>query len=361
MRQKGASGTPSNRAQAVPGFLIDTSFMTMVHLTHVSALRKNKEILSFRGDILLLGLIDQARCLLTTHRIGRRRMDDGLAYHGSELYCEEVPLAKIAQDVGHPCYIYSRRMLVEGYRALDQAFAGLPHLICYAMKANANLAILRVFLDEGVGWISSLGVSCFVLCAPGPMRNASCSPRARAPKRSRQRSGRHPAVQRGIPAGTRGHPSGGRQTWHTRPRGGAGEPRCRSAKPTRTSRPAYGRASSVCRFTKLSTLYRSMRALHHLDPVGVHAHIGSQITQVAPFEESLAKLVPLVKALRQDGFNIQYLDIGGGIGIRKTRAHRRPLNMPTRCGRCSDAGVYGAHGARPFRGQRREPGHQGVI
>ena len=65
------------------------------------------------------------------------------AYHGRELYCEEVPIAAIAQEVGTPCYIYSRRMLVEGYRALDQAFAGLPHLICYAMKANANLAILH--------------------------------------------------------------------------------------------------------------------------------------------------------------------------------------------------------------------------
>jgi diaminopimelate decarboxylase len=59
-----------------------------------------------------------------------------------------------------------------------------------------------------------------------------------------------------------------------------------------------------------------MRALPHIDPVGVHAHIGSQITQVAPFQESLAKLVPLVHALRQDGFDIQYLDVGGGIGIR---------------------------------------------
>jgi diaminopimelate decarboxylase len=63
-------------------------------------------------------------------------------------------------------------------------------------------------------------------------------------------------------------------------------------------------------------LYRSMRALPHIDPIAVHAHIGSQITQVAPFQESLAKLVPLVQALRQDGFNIQYLDIGGGFGIR---------------------------------------------
>jgi diaminopimelate decarboxylase len=63
-------------------------------------------------------------------------------------------------------------------------------------------------------------------------------------------------------------------------------------------------------------LYRGMRALPHIDPVGVHAHIGSQITQVSPFQESLTKLVPLVNELRQDGFNIQYLDIGGGLGIR---------------------------------------------
>src|SRR5919198_4236732 len=73
------------------------------------------------------------------------------AYRGRELHCEEVALSKIAPEVGTPCYIYSRRMLVEGYRALDQAFAGLPHLICYAMKANANLAILRVFIDAGGG------------------------------------------------------------------------------------------------------------------------------------------------------------------------------------------------------------------
>src|SRR6266511_2161443 len=88
------------------------------------------------------------------------------AYQGSEFCCEEVPLTKIAQDVGTPCYIYSRRMLVEGYGALDQAFAGLPHLICYAMKANANLAILRVLLDQGGGLdIVSGGELYRALCA----------------------------------------------------------------------------------------------------------------------------------------------------------------------------------------------------
>jgi diaminopimelate decarboxylase len=63
-------------------------------------------------------------------------------------------------------------------------------------------------------------------------------------------------------------------------------------------------------------IYRHMRALPDIEPVGVHAHIGSQITQVTPFQASLAKLVPLVQALRQEGFKIQYLDIGGGLGIR---------------------------------------------
>jgi diaminopimelate decarboxylase len=63
-------------------------------------------------------------------------------------------------------------------------------------------------------------------------------------------------------------------------------------------------------------LYHRMRMLDNIDPVGVHAHIGSQITQIAPFQESLSKLVPLVQELRQDGFDIHYLDIGGGLGIR---------------------------------------------
>jgi diaminopimelate decarboxylase len=201
-------------------------------------------------------------------------------------------------------------MLVEGYRALDWAFAGLPHLICYAMKANANLAILRVFLDEGVGWISSQGV---VSCpARGAMRNASCSPGwARAPKIE---------AALGLTScystwnrKARGHPCGGRRTTHARVAVRVNPDVDPKTHPYIST--GLRQSKFRCRFRALE-LCRGMRALHHLDPVGVHAHIGSQITQVAPFHESLAKLVPLVNALRQDGFNIQYLDIGGGIGIR---------------------------------------------
>lgn len=239
------------------------------------------------------------------------------AYQGSEFCCEEVPLTKIAQDVGTPCYIYSRRMLVEGYRALDQAFAGLPHLICYAMKANANLAILRVFLDEGGGLDIVSGGELFRALRAGadPQRIVfagvgKSAEEIEAALRAdillfnvespQELEAIHAvAAKLGTPArvAVRVNPDV--------------DPKTHPYISTGLRQSKFG-----VPIQEALELYRSMRGLNHLDPVGVHAHIGSQITQVAPFQESLAKLVPLVKVLRQDGFNIQYLDIGGGIGIR---------------------------------------------
>jgi diaminopimelate decarboxylase len=239
------------------------------------------------------------------------------AYQGHEFCCEEVPLAKIAQDVGTPCYIYSHRMLVAAYRALDQAFAGLPHLICYAMKANANLAILRLFLDEGGGLDIVSGGELFRGLSAGadPQRIVFAGVGKSAEEieaalradillfnvESPQELETINAVatklgQRGRVA-VRVNPDVDPQT---HPYISTGLRQSKFGVPIHEALP----------------LYRSMRTLHHLDPVGVHVHIGSQITQVAPFQESLAKLVPLVNALRQEGFNIQYLDIGGGLGIR---------------------------------------------
>jgi diaminopimelate decarboxylase len=239
------------------------------------------------------------------------------AYHGGELYCEEVPIAKIAQDVGTPCYIYSHRMLVDGFRALDQAFAGFPHLICYAMKANANLAILRVFLDEGGGLDIVSGGELFRALRAGadPRRivfagvgksaeeieaalqadiflfNVESSQELEAMQAVAARLGKRArvAVRVNPDVDPKTHPyisTGLRQSKFGVP------------------------------IQEALDLYRSTRALPHIEAVGVHAHIGSQITQVAPFQESLSKLVPLVKELRQDGFDIRYLDIGGGFGIR---------------------------------------------
>jgi diaminopimelate decarboxylase len=239
------------------------------------------------------------------------------AYHGSELYCEAVPLAKIAQEVGTPCYIYSRRMLVDGYRALDQAFTGLPHLICYAMKANSNLAILRTFIDEGGGLDIVSGGELFLALRVGapPQRivfagvgkstaeieaalqadillfNVESAQELEALQAAAAKRGQRARVA------VRVNPDV--------------DPNTHAYISTGLRQSKFG-----VPIREAMDLYRRMRTLPNLDPVGVHAHIGSQITQVAPFQESLAKLVPLVQALRQDHFNIQYLDIGGGLGIR---------------------------------------------
>src|SRR5262245_25133283 len=239
------------------------------------------------------------------------------AYHGSEFYCEEVPLAKIAQDVGTPCYVYSRRMLVDGYRGLDQAFAGLSHLICYAMKANSNLAILRVFIDEGGGLDIVSGGELFRAlragAAPQRIVFAGVGKSAEEIETALQAdillfNVESPQELAALQAVAAKLGKCARVAVRVNP---DVDPKTHPYISTGLRQSKFG-----VPIQEAMDLYRRMRELHHIDPVGVHAHIGSQITQVAPFEESLAKLVPLVNRLRQDGFNIQYLDIGGGIGIR---------------------------------------------
>jgi diaminopimelate decarboxylase len=238
-------------------------------------------------------------------------------YQGDELCCEQVPLTGIVREVGTPCYVYSRRTLMEGYEALDQAFAGLPHLICYAMKANANLAILRVFIEAGGGLDIVSGGELFrALHAGADGRRLVFAGVGKSPQEieaalranillfnveSPQELEAIQAVAarlgRRAPVALRVNPD---VDPHTHPYISTGLRQSKFGVPIQEA----------------AALYRRMRHLPALDPIGVHAHIGSQITQVAPFQESVAKLVRLVHSLRQDGFNIQYLDIGGGIGIR---------------------------------------------
>ena len=239
------------------------------------------------------------------------------AYQGSEFCCEEVPLTKIARDVGTPCYIYSRRTLVEGYRALDQAFAGQPHLICYAMKANANLAILRVFIDEGGGLDIVSGGELFrALRAGADARRIVFAGVGKSAEEIEAAlradillfNVESPQELEAIDAAAAKLGTRARVALRVNP---DVDPKTHPYISTGLRQSKFGIPIQVA-----LGLYHSMRALPHIDPIGVHAHIGSQITQVAPFQESLAKLLPLVRALRRDGFNIQYLDVGGGIGIR---------------------------------------------
>ncbi|MGH8058315.1 MAG: diaminopimelate decarboxylase family protein, partial [Candidatus Entotheonellia bacterium] len=226
----------------------------------------------------------------------------GFGYRGDAFSCEEVPIAKIASEVGTPCYVYSYQTLVDGYRALDEAFAVLPHLICYAMKANSNLAILRIFLNEGGGLdIVSGGELYRALRAGADPKKivyagvGKSSEEIEAALRaeillfnveSRQELQAIQAVagKLGVRAQVvlRVNPD---VDPHTHPYISTGLQQSKFGIPIQEAR----------------QIYRSMGSLPNIQPVGVHAHIGSQITQVTPFQESIAKLLPLVRDLRNDG------------------------------------------------------------
>ncbi len=239
------------------------------------------------------------------------------AYRGGEFYCEEVPIAKIVQEVGTPCYLYSHRMLADGYGALDQAFAGLPHLICYAMKANSSLAILRIFIDAGGGLDIVSGGELFLALRAGadPQRIVfagvgKSAEEIEAALKADILLFNVESAQELEALQTVAAQLGKRARVAVRVNPDV-DPKTHPYISTGLRQSKFG-----VPIREAMALYRNMRRLHHIEPVGVHAHIGSQITQVAPFRESLSKLVPLVQALRQDGFDIQYLDIGGGLGIR---------------------------------------------
>jgi diaminopimelate decarboxylase len=238
-------------------------------------------------------------------------------YQGDVLCCEEVPLSAIARAVGTPCYIYSYRSLVEGYQALDQVFAGLPHVICYAMKANANLAILRAFIDQGGGVDIVSGGELFRALRAGAdphkivfaglgktageieaalqagilLLNVESRPEMVAIQAVAAKLGTR------APVALRVNPDV--------------DPKTHPYIATGLRQSKFGLPIQAA-----LDIYREMRAFRSLDPVGIQAHIGSQITEVGPFQEAVAKMAALVTALRRDGFDIRYLDIGGGLGIR---------------------------------------------
>lgn len=239
------------------------------------------------------------------------------SYQGEALCCEEVPVAAIAGEVGTPCYIYSHRMLVEGYRALDQAFTGLPHVICYAMKANANLAILRTFIDEGSGVDIVSGGELFRALRAGadPHKIVFAG-------LGKTESEIEAALQAGILLFNVESPLELAAIQAVAAKLGKRAPVALRVNPDVDPK-THPYISTGLRQSKFGipiqqafAMYRGIRSLSNLDPVGVHAHIGSQITEVGPFQEAVSKLALLVTALRQDGFAIRYLDIGGGLGIR---------------------------------------------
>ncbi|MGH7411229.1 MAG: diaminopimelate decarboxylase [Candidatus Methylomirabilis sp.] len=237
-------------------------------------------------------------------------------YRGDELMCEEVPIERIAEQVGTPFYLYSHASLTHHFRVFDQAFADIPHLICFAMKANSNLAALKLFADLGGGAdVVSGGELYRALKAGIPPRRIVFAGVGKTREEMdyalksdilmfNVESSQELRLLNEV-AGSMGVKA--RVALRINP---DVDPKTHPYISTGLKKSKFGIDISVA-----LEEYRLAKDLPHIQVVGVHQHIGSQITEITPFVDGLVKITKLIVTLRDQGFTIEYLDVGGGLGI----------------------------------------------
>jgi diaminopimelate decarboxylase len=238
-------------------------------------------------------------------------------YRDDELCCEGVALERIATAVGTPTYVYSQATLQRHVRVFHEAFGQRPHLVCFSTKANANLAVLRTLRAEGAGFDVVSGGELFrVLRAGADPHQVVFSGVGKRPEEIRQAleagilmlnvesHGELLEVERVADAiGTRARVAlrvNPEVDAHTHPYIATGLKQHKFGIPIGDARDEYGFAAT----------------LPHLDVCGLDCHIGSQLTTVAPISDAVERVLELHRVLRAAAFDIRYLDVGGGLGIR---------------------------------------------
>ncbi|MGH7168066.1 MAG: diaminopimelate decarboxylase, partial [Nitrospiraceae bacterium] len=237
-------------------------------------------------------------------------------YRHGELACENLPISRIAKEIGTPCYVYSHATLVRHYRVFDGAFQNVPHIVAYAMKANSNLAILRLMAREGSGadivsggelyraLKAGIPPSKIVFAGVGKSReeirdalatdilmlNVESSAELRVIDEVAAEMGRRARVALRINPDI--------------------DPKTHPYISTGLKKSKFGISAD-----RALDEYKLATTLRHIEVVGVHKHIGSQLTDVSPFVDALKTILALVESLKGHGADIRYINIGGGLGI----------------------------------------------
>jgi diaminopimelate decarboxylase len=244
-------------------------------------------------------------------------LEDSYYYGEDGLRCEDVALSKIAESAGTPTYVYSYDALEKAYRELEEAFSGLDHMICYAVKANSNLSVLRALASFGAGADIVSGGELYRAMKAGfdPKKvvfagvgktedelmagfgerillfNVESASELEHIERLAMRHGKRARValrvNPDVHPETHAHVSTG-----------------------------HGASKFGIPVDEALALAERVLAYRCIDLIGVHQHIGSQITKLAPYAESVEKSAQLVDELKHRGFDIKYFNIGGGLGIR---------------------------------------------
>ena len=241
---------------------------------------------------------------------------DPFSYRDGELFAEELPVAQLAERFGTPLYLYSRDALETHYHAFDDAFGEHPHRVCYAVKANSNLAVLQVLAQAGAGFdIVSGGELERVLRAGGEPHNIVFSGvgKTAGEMADALKVGIHcfnvesaaelellnlvaGELDRVAPIAIRVNPDVDAQT-----------------------HPYISTGLKENKFgvdiQKAPALYQRATELPHIKVLGIDCHIGSQLTRLAPFEDALERVLKLLGDLQALGIEIHHLDLGGGLGV----------------------------------------------
>ncbi|MBI2337356.1 MAG: diaminopimelate decarboxylase [Deltaproteobacteria bacterium] len=238
-------------------------------------------------------------------------------YKAGEFFAEGVPLSKIANEVGTPTYVYSYRTIERHYQVFSEAFAGLTHQICFSMKSNSNLALLRAFAKWGSGVDIVSGGELFRALKAGVdpkkivfsgvgktsaemvaaleagilMFNVESEAELLALDQVAQ------SLKKKAPVSLRINPNV--------------DPKTHPYVSTGLKKSKFG-----IQFDQALPVYKHCLSLKGIKVVGIDCHIGSQLTETEPFVAALQRLLDLYHQLTKMGFKIKYLDLGGGLGIR---------------------------------------------
>ena len=234
-----------------------------------------------------------------------------------ELHAEGVPLETIASRFGTPCYVYSRNAIESAFQALDRALTGLPHLICYAVKANSNLAVLDLLARQGAGFdIVSGGELARVLAAGGKPQNIVFSGVGKSEAEMEA------ALAAGILCFNVESAAELRALDAIAGRMGRVAPVSLRVNPDvdPKTHPYIATGLKDSKFgipiADAPALYRDAAGLTNLAVRGVDCHIGSQITDLSVCVEAAEKMFALADRIEADGLPLEHVDLGGGLGIR---------------------------------------------
>jgi diaminopimelate decarboxylase len=242
-----------------------------------------------------------------------------LAYRGSDLFLDDVRLSDLVRKHGSPLYVYSRRAMLAALAPYQKALAGRPHLVCYAIKANSNLAVLQTFAKAGCGFdIVSAGELARVLAAGGDPGKVVFSGVGKT----------RDEMRLGIKTGVRCFNV--ESTAELEVLSSVASELGRQARVSLRVNPDVdagthpyistglkGNKFGIAHEEAVAT-YRRAAALPGIDVVGIDCHIGSQITEVSPYLDALDRVLDLVEAIEAAGVPIHHMDLGGGLGITYT-------------------------------------------